>query len=121
MRLGYVRGHVVLNQCVESLRGTRLLIVEPVTGENLSAGNGLGGGKALIVADQLAPALGQMVGFVEGREAANPYWPESTPVDAYCALIVESVCYKPPGTQSAPEPVQTKSAEPHRARRKGKQ
>ena len=37
-----------------------------------------------------------MIGFVEGREAANPYWPASAPVDAYCALIVENYDFQPP-------------------------
>jgi microcompartment protein CcmK/EutM len=95
MRIGIVRGTVVLGKSVEALKGTRLLIVEPVTAENLEKKNGLGGGKSLIVADRLAPAVGQMVAFTEGREAANPYWPNDVPVDAYAALIVENADFKP--------------------------
>jgi microcompartment protein CcmK/EutM len=91
MRLGIVRGHVVLNQALPSLQGTRFLMVEPVTAENLAAGNGRGGGKTLVVADHLAPGRGQMIAFVEGREGANAYWPNDAPVDAYCALIVKDV------------------------------
>jgi microcompartment protein CcmK/EutM len=91
MRLGIVCGHVVLNRSLSSLQGTRFLMVEPVTAENLAARNGKGGGKALVVADHLAPDRGQMIAFVEGREGANAYWPESAPVDAYCALIVKDV------------------------------
>jgi microcompartment protein CcmK/EutM len=96
MRLGIVRGQVVLNSAVPELLGTRLLLVEPVTAPNLAASNGLGGGKTLVVADHLAPGLGQTVGFVEGREAANPYWPGKAPVDAYCALVVDGVDFRPP-------------------------
>ena len=96
MRLGIVRGHVVLHTAVPELLGTRLVIVEPVTAENLGAANGKGGGKALVVADHLDPGLGQMVGFVEGREAANPYWPGKAPVDAYCALLVDATDFRPP-------------------------
>ena len=96
MRLGWVRGQVVLNSAVDSLRGNRLVIVEPVTAENLAAKNGKGGGKALVAVDRLGAAEGQMVAFTEGREAANPYWPERVPVDAYCALIVKSVNFRPP-------------------------
>jgi len=86
-----VRGHVVLNKTVPNLEGSRFLMVEPVTAENLAAGNGNGGGKALVVADHLAPDRGQMVAFVEGREGANAYWPRDAPIDAYCALIVKDV------------------------------
>ena len=91
MRLGIVRGHVVLNPAIESFAGKTLVVVEPVTMENLRANNGRGGGKALIAADELGAADGQMVAFTEGREAANPFWPGSVPVDAYCALIVHSI------------------------------
>lgn len=96
MRLGYVRGHVVLSLSVPSLVGNRLLIVEPVTAENLAAGTGQGGGKQLIMADHLGAGEGQLVAFTEGREAANPYWPNNVPVDAYCALLVENLEYQPP-------------------------
>ena len=104
MRLGLVRGEVVLNAAVPALRGNRLVIVEPVTAENLAAENGLGGGKALIAVDHLGAAEGQMVAFTEGREAANPFWPERVPVDAYCALIVKSVYFRPPHCPDGEKP-----------------
>ena len=91
MRLGIVRGQVVLNPRIDSYAGRRLVVVEPVTMSNLRAGNHLAGGKSLVVIDELGAANGQMVAFTEGREASNPFWPNSVPVDAYCALIVDSV------------------------------
>ena len=90
MRLGIVRGHVVLSLAVESFAGKMLAVLEPVTMENLRAQNGLGGGKALIAIDELGAADGQMVAFTEGSEAANPFWPDRVPADAYCAMIVDS-------------------------------
>jgi microcompartment protein CcmK/EutM len=96
MRLGIVRGSVVLSAAVPALRGIRMVIVEPVTGGNLELRNGLGGGKALIAADRLGPGVGQMVGFVEGRTAANPFSPLDVPVDACCVLIVDQVDFQPP-------------------------
>ena len=95
MRMGIVRGSVVLNVS-PWLAGLRLAIVEPVTAENLAARNGKGGGRSLVAVDQLGAAEGQMVGFVEGREAANPWWPNVAPVDAYCALLVENLEFQPP-------------------------
>ena len=91
MRLGIVRGHVTVNPAVEAFRGKRLVVLEPVTMENLRAGEGLGGGKTLVAMDSLGAAEGQMVAFTEGREAANPFWPEPVPVDAYCSLIVDCI------------------------------
>lgn len=94
MRLGIVRGHVTLAPAVESFRSRTLAILEPVTMENLCAKNGLGGGKALVAIDELRAGTGQMVAFTEGREASNPFWPDPVPVDAYVALIVDSVDVK---------------------------
>ncbi len=91
-----VRGSVVLNVKEDAFRGLRLAIVEPVTAASLVAGNGTGGGTPLVAADPLGAAVGQMVAFVEGREAANPWWPGQAAVDACCALIVESVDFRPP-------------------------
>jgi ethanolamine utilization protein EutN len=91
MRLGIVRGHVTLSPAVPELMGKTLVVLEPVTMANLVAKNGLGGGKSLVAVDALGAAKGQMVGFTEGREAANPFWPMSVPVDAYCTLIVDSI------------------------------
>ena len=97
MRLGIVRGRLTLSMAVPALRGQTLVLVEPVTMNNLRAGNGLGGGKTLVAVDQLGTAEGQLVAFTEGREAANPFWPDPVPVDAYCALIVDAVEYQQNG------------------------
>jgi microcompartment protein CcmK/EutM len=102
VRLGIVRGTVVLSVKDASLEGTRFLLVEPIVSAALAARDGSGGGKALVVADHLGPAVGQMVAFVEGREAANPYWPGRAPVDAYCSLIVDTYGYQPPEKESEP-------------------
>ena len=98
MRLGFVRGHVVLSAAVPSLGGTTLLVVEPVTSDNLGARNGAGGGRPLVVASHLSPDGGEMIGIVEGSEAANAYYPRLAPVDAYCALIVRDYDFGPPET-----------------------
>jgi ethanolamine utilization protein EutN len=91
MRLGIVRGHLTLTPAIESYRGKRLVVLEPATMQNLRARNGKGGGKALIAVDELGAGLGQLVAFTEGREASNPFWPASVPVDAYCSMIVDSI------------------------------
>jgi microcompartment protein CcmK/EutM len=102
MRLGIVRGTVVLTVKDPALEGTRFLVVEPIVPGALKARDGSGGGKALVVADHLAPNVGEVVAFVEGREAANPWWPGRAPVDAYCSLIVDTLDYHPPEGGSEP-------------------
>ena len=94
MRLGVVRGSVVLSLAVPELQGIRLAIVEPITCERLSSGGNMGGGKPIVAADQLGAAEGHIVGFIEGRTAASPFWPAKVPVDAYCALIADRIDYR---------------------------
>jgi microcompartment protein CcmK/EutM len=96
MRIGVVTGTVVLSRADSALDGTRFLVVNPVTAVDLAAGGARGSGRELIVADHLGAGVGKMIAFVEGREAANPYYPGRAAVDAYCSLIVETVNYEPP-------------------------
>lgn len=103
MRLGIVRGQVVLNRAAPGFEDTTLLIVEPVNAENLEARTGHGGGRQLVVADRLAPGEGELVGFVEGSEAVNAYHPGTAPVDAYCSLVVRDYEFKPPAARSGRE------------------
>jgi len=103
MRLGIVRGHVVLNPIIPELKGVRLVVVEPLSREDLQAADGRASGKALVAVDRLGAAVGQMVGVTEGREAANPFWPGRAPVDAYCALIVKHLAL-PCSQTSGPRP-----------------
>jgi microcompartment protein CcmK/EutM len=103
MRLGVVRGNVVLSLAVPELQGIRLAIVEPITRERLASGGNPGGGKAIVAADQLGSGAGQVVGFIEGRTASSPFWPGKVPVDAYCALIAENIDYHPGGSKTDDE------------------
>ena len=97
-----MRGTVVLSVAAPALRGTALLMVEPVTAANLEARNGAGGGVPLVVASHLSPGTGEMIALVEGSEAANAYYPKVAPVDAYCSLLVREYEFRPPGAEAAP-------------------
>jgi microcompartment protein CcmK/EutM len=99
VRLGIVRGRVVLALADPSLRGTRFLLVEPVSARRLRTGGEEAPRPCLVVADRnLGPATGQLVAFVEGAEAANPWHPGGAPVDATLSLLVEAYDYRPPET-----------------------
>jgi microcompartment protein CcmK/EutM len=86
VRIGIVRGTVVLSVAAPALRGTALLMVEPVTAANLEARNGAGGGVPLVVASHLSPGTGEMIALVEG----------------YCSLLVREYEFRPPGAEAAP-------------------
>jgi microcompartment protein CcmK/EutM len=98
MRLGTVIGRVTLSQSVPALTGARWLIVSPFTREQFQAGNEqqptLSKEPSLIAYDDLGGGVGQIIGFVEGREAAAPF-AEPTPVDAINAALIDEIFYSP--------------------------
>ena len=71
------------------MRGKTLVVLEPVTMENLRAKNGLGGGKALIAVDELGAAEGPDGGVYRGARGSESFLAHAVPVDAYCSLIVD--------------------------------
>ncbi|HHY86104.1 MAG TPA: EutN/CcmL family microcompartment protein [Verrucomicrobia bacterium] len=98
MRLGTVIGRVTLNTCVPAFAGGRWLIVSPFTREHFQRGTetppGMSKDPSLVVYDDLGGGVGQTIGFVEGREASQPF-DEPTPVDAICVALVDEIFYSP--------------------------
>ena len=48
-------------------------------------------GEELVVYDILGAGAGSLIGVSEGREAANPFGKTKTPVDAYCACLIDQL------------------------------
>ena len=98
MKLGTVVGRVTLNKTVPALIGARWLIVSPFTREHYQRGPDTPGGMSkdpsLVVYDDLGGGVGQTIGYVEGREAAQPF-EGPTPIDAINAALVDEVFYSP--------------------------
>lgn len=98
MKLGSVIGRVTLNKTVPSLIGARWLIVSPFTREHYQSGAntpaGMSKDPSLVVYDNLGGGVGQTIGYVEGREAAQPF-DGPTPIDAINAALVDEVFYSP--------------------------
>ncbi|MHB8523150.1 MAG: EutN/CcmL family microcompartment protein [Limisphaerales bacterium] len=98
MKLGTVIGRVTLSRTVPALEGARWLIVSPFTREHFQRDAGapprLGADPSPVVYDALGGGVGQTIGFVEGREAAQPF-DEPTPVDAITAALVDEIFYSP--------------------------
>jgi microcompartment protein CcmK/EutM len=98
MKLGTVIGRVTLCETVPGLAGARWLLVSPFTREHFQRGTetplGMSKDSSLVVYDDLGGALGQTIGYVEGREAAQPLG-EPAPIDAINAALVDEVYYSP--------------------------
>ena len=98
MKLGTVIGRVTLSRGVEALKGGRFLVVSPFSREQYTAGlaaePGMGKDPSLVVYDNLGGGVGQVIGYEEGREAAQPF-DQPTPIDAINAALVDEMFYSP--------------------------
>ncbi len=90
MRIGEVIGRVTLSRHHANLTPGRLLITRPLPLEALRSGSAQRG-EELVVFDELGAGMGSIIGFSEGREAANPFGTTKVPIDAYNACILDNV------------------------------
>ena len=91
MRMGTVIGRVTLSVRSPKYTGERLFITLPWKTDTFSGAQKFD--PAIVVYDQLGAGVGQDIAISEGREAACPF-EKPTPVDAYCAALVDEFFYK---------------------------
>ncbi len=91
MRMGTVIGRVTLSVRSPKYIGERLLITLPWKTDTFTGAERFD--PAIVVYDQLGAGVGQQIAISEGREAACPF-EKPTPVDAYCAALVDEFFYK---------------------------
>ena len=91
MRMGTVIGRVTLSVRSPKYVGERLLLTLPWKTDTFSGVEKYD--PAIVVYDQLGAGVGQQIAISEGREAACPF-EKPTPVDAYCAALVDEIFYK---------------------------
>ncbi len=98
MKLGTVIGRVTLSRTIPAYVGGRWLLVSPFTREHFpQAGEApitLSKDPSLVVYDDLGGGVGDVIGYVEGREAAQPF-AQPTPVDAINAALIDEIFYSP--------------------------
>jgi len=89
---------VTLSRSVDALHGGRFLVVSPFSREQFAAGldapAGMGKDPSLVVYDDLGANVRQVIGYEEGREAAQPF-DQPTPVDAINSALVDEMFYSP--------------------------
>lgn len=90
MRIAQVIGRVTLSRVHPNLRHARFLIALPMPREALTEGSSKRG-EELVVFDELGAGPGALIAVSEGREAANPFGKTKTPVDAYCAALLDQI------------------------------
>lgn len=87
MRLGKTIGTVTLVEPHPTMRGGVLKVVVPLATADLARGDGPA--EPLIAWDDLGAGDGQLVGFSEAGEAAQPFLPLEKPVDASIAALID--------------------------------
>jgi ethanolamine utilization protein EutN len=92
MRIAEVIGRVTLSRFLPQLRGGRLLLAQPMPIEALLEGTSARG-EDVVVYDNLGAGAGSLIGVSEGREAANPFGKTKTPIDAYCACLIDHLTF----------------------------
>ena len=95
MRLGKTIGTGTLVEAHPSLRGGSLRLVVPLAAGDLAAGDGPA--EPLVAWDDLGAGDGQLVAFSEAGEAAQPFYPDEKPIDAYVAAIIDRLDIPQPG------------------------
>lgn len=98
MKLGKVIGRLTLNLTVPALHGARWLIISPFTRDHFphdpQSPPALSKEPTLIVYDNLGGNLGDVIGYVEGREAAMPF-EQDTPIDAVNVALITDIFHTP--------------------------
>lgn len=97
MRLGSVIGRVTLSETIPGISGARWLLVSPMTREELEKAAEspvLSTEPTPVVYDDLGAGPGDIIGFIEGREAASPFEPP-VPIDAINGAIIDHIHYSP--------------------------
>ena len=98
MKLGTVIGRVTLSRTVPELEGGRYLIVSPFSRDRYRRGLdtpvSMGDEPSPVVYDDLGGGVGQVIGYIQGREAAQPF-ASPTPIDAINAALVDEMFYSP--------------------------
>jgi len=90
MRIAKVIGNVTLSRCHPSFQGASLKIVCPMMLNDLQDDT-TPIEDSLVVYDELGAGHGSLIALSEGGEAAQPFFPNLKPVDAYNAAILDSV------------------------------
>lgn len=90
MRIAEVIGTVTLCRVHPSLAGARWRLVVPLDAAGLK-GDAAGRQEPIAAFDPYGAGIGSRVAIADGAEAAAPFHPETKPVDAYAAAILDHI------------------------------
>jgi microcompartment protein CcmK/EutM len=90
MRIGRTIGSVTLCRCHPLLERASYRLAVPLSLANLQ-GKALETAEEIVVYDELGANTNTLIAITEGPEAAQPFYPETKPIDAYNAAILDQI------------------------------
>jgi microcompartment protein CcmK/EutM len=90
MRIGKTIGSVTLCRWHPLLSGGAYRLAVPQSLANLT-GESVEMAEEIVVYDELGAGNDSLIAITEGPEAAQPFYPETKPIDAYNAAILDQI------------------------------
>jgi len=90
MRIMECIGRVTLSQWNPSLTGASWKLAVPLMHAGLK-GDSSGRTEPVIVYDDMGAGNGSLMAVTESADASTPFYPDSKPIDAYCAALLDAV------------------------------
>ena len=90
MRIMECIGKVTLSKCRPSLKGASWKLAVPLLHDGL-LGKESGRTEPIVVFDAFGAGRGSLMAVSESAEAAAPFHPDTKPVDAYNAAILDQI------------------------------
>ena len=90
MRIARIIGTVTLNRIHPDLAGATLKLAVPLSLANLT-GKSTDEADTIVVFDELGAGMDSRILLSESREAAQPFYPQTKPIDAYNAAILDTI------------------------------
>lgn len=90
MRIMECIGRVTLSKWDPKLKGASWKLAVPLMHAGLN-GEESGRTEPIIVYDDMGAGIGNLMAVTESADASTPFHPNSKPIDAYCAAILDTV------------------------------
>ncbi len=90
MRIMECIGTVTLSHWSPTLTGATWKLAVPLMHAGLN-GDPAGRTEPIVIYDDMGAGNGSLMAVTESAEASTPFYPESKPMDAYCAALLDVV------------------------------
>lgn len=90
MRIMECVGRVTLSRWDPSLTGASWKLAVPLMHSGLK-GEPSGRTEPIVVYDEMGAGHGSLMAVTESADASTPFYPNSKPIDAYCAALLDVV------------------------------